>query len=60
MTTPKYVADLEASYGAQVNRVFGSSVFHQVLNEDDNLEAIALSRYQSFLGESTFLVFLMD
>ena len=50
MTTPKYVADLEASYGVPSQQGFGSSVFYQTLRAEENLESVALTKYQYFLG----------
>jgi hypothetical protein len=49
--TPRYVADLQAVYGAPTQSGFGSAVFYERLDRAANLERIALKYYRYFVGE---------
>lgn len=48
---PQYVADLEAVYGPSSQEGFGSAVFFEVVDKDEDLEKLALKYYKYFTGE---------
>jgi hypothetical protein len=48
---PQYVTDLEAAYGAPSQAGFGSTVFHEMLKDGDDLAQVALAKYKYFTGE---------
>ncbi len=48
---PAYVTGLEAAYGAPSQEGFGSAMFYEQLNRDDNLADAALAEYDHFIGD---------
>ncbi|WP_393013880.1 hypothetical protein [Limnothrix redekei] len=51
MGLPGYVTDLEAIYGAPSQEGFGSAVFYEVLQPEDDLNYAALRKYEFFVGD---------
>ena len=49
---PAYVADLEAAYGEPSQEGFGSAVFFDQMQQDDDLEEVAKKYYQYFVGKN--------
>lgn len=47
---PDYLLDLEESYGAPSQEGFGSAVFFELLEADDDLEEVAKKYYEYFVG----------
>jgi hypothetical protein len=50
-TQPEYLTDLTAAYGAPSQQGFGSAVFHETLQDTDDLTHAALSKYRYFVGD---------
>ncbi len=48
---PAYVAALQASYGPPSQEGFGSAVFYDMQSTDVDLTALALAKYQYFVGD---------
>lgn len=48
---PQYVVDLEGPYGPPSQAGFGAAVFFEVAEKDADLEALARTYYQYFVGE---------
>ena len=49
---PVYVAALEAAYGEPSQEGFGSAVFFEQMQQDDDLEEMAKKYYQYFVGKN--------
>ena len=49
---PVYVAALEAAYGEPSQEGFGSAVFFDQMQQDDDLEEVAKKYYQYFVGKN--------
>ena len=50
-TKPDYVVNLEAIYGPPGQTGFGSAVFHEQLQQGEDLEQVAQRVYRHFVGE---------
>ncbi len=48
---PAYVTQLELAYGAPSQAAFGSAVFFEHVQADDDLAAAALAKYRYFTGD---------
>jgi len=48
---PDSVSRLEAAYGGPSEGGFGSAVFHETLQDTDDLTQAALSTYRTFVGK---------
>ena len=49
---PAYVAALEAAYGQPSQEGFGSAVFFDQMQQNDDLEEVAKKYYQYFVGQN--------
>ncbi len=48
---PGYIANLEAVYGPPNAAGFGSAIFHEKLEDDEDLENVAQGAYRCFVGK---------